>query len=158
MRARRRVGKGDRQARRRTPHVLATGAAHRQETSERYRGLDACDRDRTRGPLLQPAASIGGLQGRRRGLQRQTRAEVYGTIADAGRGPGPDQIPDGGLSGASAARLPSCTNHKRGAFEMTMTSAPMVDAQAPAGSRQMINAIIASLLGWSLDLFDLFIL
>ena len=41
---------------------------------------------------------------------------------------------------------------------MTMTSAPMVDAQAPAGSRQMINAIIASLLGWSLDLFDLFIL
>jgi MFS family permease len=33
-----------------------------------------------------------------------------------------------------------------------------MDAQAPAGNRQMINAIIASVLGWSLDLFDLFIL
>ena len=41
---------------------------------------------------------------------------------------------------------------------MTTTSAPLVDAQAPADNRQMINAIIASLLGWSLDLFDLFIL
>ena len=41
---------------------------------------------------------------------------------------------------------------------MTMTSTPLVDAQVPAGNRQMINAIIASVLGWSLDLFDLFIL
>ena len=41
---------------------------------------------------------------------------------------------------------------------MTITDTPLVDAQAPAGNRQMINAIIASLLGWSLDLFDLFIL
>src|SRR5882757_7016449 len=47
---------------------------------------------------------------------------------------------------------------KRGAFEMTMTGMPLVDAQAPGGNRQMINAIIASVLGWSLDLFDLFIL
>jgi MHS family proline/betaine transporter-like MFS transporter len=41
---------------------------------------------------------------------------------------------------------------------MTMASTPLVDAQATAGNRQMINAIIASVLGWSLDLFDLFIL
>jgi MFS family permease len=41
---------------------------------------------------------------------------------------------------------------------MTMASTPLVDAQAAAGNRQMINAIIASVLGWSLDLFDLFIL
>src|SRR5712664_2058555 len=41
---------------------------------------------------------------------------------------------------------------------MTMTGMPLVDAQAPGGNRQMINAIIASVLGWSLDLFDLFIL
>ena len=41
---------------------------------------------------------------------------------------------------------------------MTMTGTPLVDAQAPGGNRQMINAIIASVLGWSLDLFDLFIL
>jgi MHS family proline/betaine transporter-like MFS transporter len=41
---------------------------------------------------------------------------------------------------------------------MTITSTPLVDAHAPAGNRQMINAIIASVLGWSLDLFDLFIL
>jgi len=41
---------------------------------------------------------------------------------------------------------------------MTITSTPLVDVQAPAGNRQMINAIIASVLGWSLDLFDLFIL
>jgi MFS transporter, MHS family, proline/betaine transporter len=41
---------------------------------------------------------------------------------------------------------------------MTITTTPLVDAQAPAGNRQMINAIIASVLGWSLDLFDLFIL
>jgi MHS family proline/betaine transporter-like MFS transporter len=41
---------------------------------------------------------------------------------------------------------------------MTITSTRLVDAQAPGGNRQMINAIIASVLGWSLDLFDLFIL
>src|SRR5882724_7158282 len=41
---------------------------------------------------------------------------------------------------------------------MIMTGTPLVDAQAPGGNRQMINAIIASVLGWSLDLFDLFIL
>src|SRR5712672_2262969 len=41
---------------------------------------------------------------------------------------------------------------------MTITSTPLIDAQAPAGNRQMINAIIASVMGWSLDLFDLFIL
>ncbi len=41
---------------------------------------------------------------------------------------------------------------------MTITGMPLVDAQAPGGNRQMINAIIASVLGWSLDLFDLFIL
>ncbi|MCK1479469.1 MFS transporter [Bradyrhizobium sp. 197] len=41
---------------------------------------------------------------------------------------------------------------------MTVTSSTLMDAQAPAGHRQMINAIIASVLGWSLDLFDLFIL
>jgi MFS family permease len=41
---------------------------------------------------------------------------------------------------------------------MTITTATLVNAQAPAGNRQMINAIIASVLGWSLDLFDLFIL
>src|SRR5216684_2300695 len=57
--------------------------------------------------------------------------------------------------GRNAAELRE--SQKRG-FEMTMTSAPPADAQAPADSRQMINAIIASLLGWSLDLFDLFIL
>ncbi len=41
---------------------------------------------------------------------------------------------------------------------MTTTGMPLVDAQAPGGNRQMVNAIIASVLGWSLDLFDLFIL
>ena len=41
---------------------------------------------------------------------------------------------------------------------MTMASTPLVDAQAAAGNRQVINAIVASVLGWSLDLFDLFIL
>src|SRR6266702_3902860 len=41
---------------------------------------------------------------------------------------------------------------------MTMTGIPLADAQAPSGNRQMVNAIIASVLGWSLDLFDLFIL
>src|ERR1700704_7095889 len=41
---------------------------------------------------------------------------------------------------------------------MTMTGMPLVDAQGASGNRQMVNAIIASVLGWSLDLFDLFIL
>jgi len=41
---------------------------------------------------------------------------------------------------------------------MTVTSTPLVDAQATAGNRQMVSAIIASVLGWSLDLFDVFIL
>ena len=41
---------------------------------------------------------------------------------------------------------------------MTVTSTPLADAQAAAVNRQMVSAIIASVLGWSLDLFDLFIL
>jgi MFS transporter, MHS family, proline/betaine transporter len=45
-----------------------------------------------------------------------------------------------------------------GGLEMTVTSTPLVDAQAAAVNRQMVSAIIASVLGWSLDLFDLFIL
>src|SRR5258708_21811003 len=49
-------------------------------------------------------------------------------------------------------------NHNGESSKMTITSMPLVDAQAPARNRQMINAIIASVLGWSLDLFDLFIL
>src|SRR5580700_11162465 len=41
-----------------------------------------------------------------------------------------------------------------------MTIANMQDAETvmPVAGRQMRNAIIASVLGWSLDLFDLFIL
>jgi MFS family permease len=35
---------------------------------------------------------------------------------------------------------------------------PIANAEASAKNRQMVNAIIASVLGWSLDLFDLFIL
>ena len=35
---------------------------------------------------------------------------------------------------------------------------PVVGAQASADNKQMVNAIIASVLGWALDLFDLFIL
>src|SRR3954469_2596951 len=35
---------------------------------------------------------------------------------------------------------------------------PVAGARAPADNKQMVNAIIASVLGWALDLFDLFIL
>jgi MFS transporter, MHS family, proline/betaine transporter len=35
---------------------------------------------------------------------------------------------------------------------------PVAGAASAAGNKQMVNAIIASVLGWSLDLFDLFIL
>src|SRR3954453_20375584 len=35
---------------------------------------------------------------------------------------------------------------------------PVAGARAPADNKQMVNAIIASTLGWALDLFDLFIL
>lgn len=41
---------------------------------------------------------------------------------------------------------------------MTVTNIPAAESAAPAGNRQMINAIVASVLGWALDLFDLFIL
>jgi MHS family proline/betaine transporter-like MFS transporter len=41
---------------------------------------------------------------------------------------------------------------------MAVVGTTLVDGEATAGNRQMINAIIASVLGWSLDLFDLFIL
>lgn len=41
---------------------------------------------------------------------------------------------------------------------MAIASALVADEPAPADHRQMINAIVASVLGWSLDLFDLFIL
>src|ERR1700757_5477266 len=35
---------------------------------------------------------------------------------------------------------------------------PAAGTRASADNKQMVNAIIASVLGWSLDLFDLFIL
>ncbi len=41
---------------------------------------------------------------------------------------------------------------------MTSTNIGAVESMAPAGRRQMINAVAASVLGFSLDLFDLFIL
>jgi MHS family proline/betaine transporter-like MFS transporter len=41
---------------------------------------------------------------------------------------------------------------------MTVTNIAAAESIAPAGRRQMINAVIASVLGFSLDLFDLFIL
>jgi len=41
---------------------------------------------------------------------------------------------------------------------MTATNIAAAESIAPAGRRQMINAVIASVLGFSLDLFDLFIL
>jgi MFS transporter, MHS family, proline/betaine transporter len=41
---------------------------------------------------------------------------------------------------------------------MTIANLEGADVIAPVASRQMRNAIVASVLGWSLDLFDLFIL
>ena len=41
---------------------------------------------------------------------------------------------------------------------MTIANLEAAVTAAPADVRQMRNAIIASVLGWSLDLFDLFIL
>src|SRR5277367_7010093 len=41
---------------------------------------------------------------------------------------------------------------------MSIADSKNIEASPPAGSRQMRNAIVASVLGWSLDLFDLFIL
>jgi MHS family proline/betaine transporter-like MFS transporter len=41
---------------------------------------------------------------------------------------------------------------------MTIANLKAVEAASPVASRQMRNAIVASVLGWSLDLFDLFIL
>lgn len=41
---------------------------------------------------------------------------------------------------------------------MAEINVAVADAKAPADNKQMINAIIASVLGWALDLFDLFIL
>src|SRR3982074_1965060 len=57
-----------------------------------------------------------------------------------------------GRPGRNAAELRE--SQKRG-FQMTMTSARPRAGGRPGVHRQMINAIIASLLGWSLDLFDL---
>src|SRR6516164_3033968 len=41
---------------------------------------------------------------------------------------------------------------------MTVVGTPLADAQVSGGNRQMISAVMASVLGFSLDLFDLFIL
>jgi MFS transporter, MHS family, proline/betaine transporter len=41
---------------------------------------------------------------------------------------------------------------------MSIADSRNIEASPPAGTRQMRNAMIASVLGWSLDLFDLFIL
>src|ERR1700693_2908351 len=45
-----------------------------------------------------------------------------------------------------------------GRNEMTIANLEGADTASPVASRQMRNAIVASVLGWSLDLFDLFIL
>lgn len=47
---------------------------------------------------------------------------------------------------------------KWGENKMAEMDMPVAGAQASADNRQMVNAIIASVLGWALDLFDLFIL
>jgi MFS transporter, MHS family, proline/betaine transporter len=41
---------------------------------------------------------------------------------------------------------------------MVMSTTQATAGTAPASSRQVLYAIVASVLGWSLDLFDLFIL
>src|SRR5258708_18976173 len=41
---------------------------------------------------------------------------------------------------------------------MTIGNLEIVEPASPAATRQMRNAVVSSLLGWSLDLFDLFIL
>src|SRR6201994_107607 len=41
---------------------------------------------------------------------------------------------------------------------MSIADTKTIDLSSPAGTRQTRNAMIASVLGWSLDLFDLFIL
>src|SRR6202161_2582086 len=41
---------------------------------------------------------------------------------------------------------------------MSIADSKNIEVSPPAGTRQMRNAMIASVLGWSLDLFDLFIL
>src|SRR4029077_14030505 len=41
---------------------------------------------------------------------------------------------------------------------MTISNLEIVEPVSPVATRQMRNAVVASLLGWSLDLFDLFIL
>src|ERR1700694_6266721 len=41
---------------------------------------------------------------------------------------------------------------------MTISNLEIVEPASPVATRQMRNAVVASLLGWSLDLFDLFIL
>ena len=41
---------------------------------------------------------------------------------------------------------------------MTIANIENAGTATPVATRQMRNAIIASVLGWSLDLFDLFIL
>src|SRR6202790_2181999 len=41
---------------------------------------------------------------------------------------------------------------------MTVSNLEIAEPASPVATRQMRNAVVASLLGWSLDLFDLFIL
>ena len=95
--------------------------------------FDADGRDRTGRPLLQPSASIGRFQGRRRSLQRQTSAEIRRALKKSFWG-------------------------ETGRNEMTIANIEGAGTASPVAGRQMRNAIIASVLGWSLDLFDLFIL
>src|ERR1051326_3644838 len=80
MRGRQQARDCDRRAGRRASRLLAARPAHRQEAPQRHRGLDADHRDRARGPLLQPAAAIGRLQGGRRGLPCQASGQVQGIV------------------------------------------------------------------------------
>src|ERR1041385_3734928 len=76
MRGRQQARDRDRRAGRRAAGLLAARPAHRQEAPQRHRRLHANHRDRARGPLLQPVAAIGRLQGGRGSLPRQAPRQI----------------------------------------------------------------------------------
>src|SRR5580692_9015274 len=63
-----------------------------------------------------------------------------------------------GRRNSSEAELRSFFQSLKLERHMSIADSKNIEASSPAGTRQMRNAMIASVLGWSLDLFDLFIL
>ncbi len=181
MRTRCGPGEGHRRPRGGTARLLAHRPAHRQEAPQRHRGREPVHRHRARRTLLQPPSS-----GRRlpRGASRRSTPSARrasrlivrprrGGLPSGSPHPvtptAPLRSPPRRETTAHARMAPAQTQSRNGPPRQrphprrksmqtaaTFASDPPPSPNPQAGRR--VTAAMASLFGWGLDLFDLFIL